>query len=477
MTGKTGQRRGLVPLLVIATAQLMLVLDDSIVNIALPSIQQELGVNAVHLPWIVNAYNLTFGALLLLGGRLGDLYGRRHALQAGLALFVIASLAGGLGPNSETLIAARAVQGLGAALVAPNALALIATTFSERKTRDAALSLYGAMSALGSVVGLLLGGGLTDTLGWRWVFFINVPIGILVLLGSRTLVSAGRHAGSLDVRGAVLGTSGMVALVYAITRFGEEGFADPLGLGLVAAAALLLAAFIALQSRSSTPLVPLGLFRDRGRAGAYASMLLLAIGPMGSFYVITLYLQQVQHYGPLRTGASWLPFAAGLVLGAGAAPKLLLKMATRLIAAAGALLSAGAAFWFSFIQVNTNYWLHLAPAMFILALGFGLGIIALTQAAVYHTKETEAGIASALLNSAQQIGVALGLAVLAGVAATVSNSSQHSAVTEAGQLVAGYGSALAVAAGLLVAAGILAAATLPSRTAAQANAPAAAGIH
>ncbi|KRE77798.1 MULTISPECIES: MFS transporter [unclassified Arthrobacter] len=477
MTGKPGQQRGLVPLLVIATAQLMLVLDDSIVNIALPSIQQELRVSAVHLPWIVNAYILAFGALLLLGGRLGDLYGRRRILQAGLTLFVVASLAGGLSPNSDTLIAARAIQGLGAALVAPNALALIATTFSERKTRDAALSLYGAMSALGIVVGLLLGGVLTDTLGWRWVFFINVPIAILVLLGSRTLVSAGRRAGSLDVRGAVLGTSGMVALVYAITRFGEEGFADPLGLGLVAAAALLLAAFIALQSRSSTPLVPLGLFRDRGRAGAYASMLLLAIGPMGSFYVITLYLQQVQHYSPLRTGASWLPFAAGLVLGAGAAPKLLLKMAARLIAAAGALLSAGAAFWFSFIQVNTNYWLYLAPAMFILALGFGLGIIALTQAAVYYTKETEAGIASALLNSAQQIGVALGLAVLAGVAATVSNSSQHSAVTEAGQLVAGYGSALAVAAGLLVAAGILAAATLPSRTAAQANAPAAAGIH
>ncbi|MCX8455042.1 MFS transporter [Paenarthrobacter ureafaciens] len=477
MTGKTGQRRGLVPLLVIATAQLMLVLDDSIVNIALPSIQQELGVSAVHLPWIVNAYILTFGALLLLGGRLGDLYGRRHALQAGLALFVIASLAGGLGANSETLIAARAVQGLGAALVAPNALALIATTFSERKTRDAALSLYGAMSALGIVVGLLLGGVLTDTLGWRWVFFINVPIGILVLLGTRTLVSAGRHAGSLDVRGAVLGTSGMVALVYAITRFGEEGFADPLGLGLVAAAALLLAAFIALQSRSSMPLVPLGLFRDRGRAGTYASMLLLAIGPMGSFYVITLYLQQVQHYSPMQTGASWLPFAAGLMLGAGAAPKLLLKMATRLIAAAGALLSAGAAFWFSFIQVNTNYWLHMAPAMFILALGFGLGIIALTQAAVYHTKDTEAGIASALLNSAQQIGVALGLAVLAGVAATVSSSSGHSALTEEAQLITGYGSALAVAAGLLVAAGILAAATLPSGTAAQANASAAAKIH
>jgi MFS family permease len=235
----------LIPLLVIATAQLMLVLDDSIVNIALPSIQQELRVDPVHLPWIVNAYVLAFGALLLLGGRIGDLYGRRRALQAGLAIFVLGSLAGALGFNSDMLIAARAIQGLGTALVAPNALALITTTFSERRARDAALSLYGAMSGLGIVVGLLLGGVLTGTLGWRRVFFVNIPVGVLVLLGSRNLVEADRHPGSLDVRGAVLGTGGMVALVYAITRFGENSFADPTGLGLIGAALVLLAAFIA----------------------------------------------------------------------------------------------------------------------------------------------------------------------------------------------------------------------------------------
>jgi EmrB/QacA subfamily drug resistance transporter len=470
MTGKSAQERGLIPLLVIATAQLMLVLDDSIVNIALPSIQHELGVDPVHLPWIVNAYIIAFGALLLLGGRIGDLYSRRRALQAGLAVFVLASLAGGIGLNSEMLIAARAVQGVGAALVAPNALALIPTTFSERRIRDAALSLYGAMSGLGIVIGLLLGGVLTGTLGWRWVFFINVPIGILVLLGSRTLVAAGRHFGSLDIRGAVLGTGGIVALVYAITRFGGESFADPVGLDLIGAAVVLLAAFVAVQARSRTPLVPLGLFRDRSRAGAYASMLLLAIGPMGSFYVITLYLQQVQQYNPLQTGTGWLPFAAGLVLGAGAAPKLLLRIAPRFVAATGALLSALAAFWFSFIQVDTSYWLHLAPAMFVLGLGFGLGVIALTQAAVYHTGAPEAGIASALLNSAQQIGVALGLAVLAGIAATVAGRPEHASLTAEAQLVTGYGIALTVAAGLLVAAGVLAVATLPARPTAEPDA-------
>lgn len=468
MPEKTGQRSSLIPLLVIAAAQLMLVLDDSIVNIALPSIQQELGIDAVHLPWIVNAYILAFGALLLLGGRIGDLYGRRRALQAGLAIFVLASLVGGLGLNSEALIGARAVQGLGAALVAPNALALIATTFAERRTREAALALYGAMSGLGIVIGLLLGGVLTGTLGWRWVFFINIPIGVLVLIGSRTLVEAKPHPGSLDLRGAALGTGGMVALVYAITRFGEDGFADPIGLGLLGAALGLLAAFIATQARSRTPLVPLSLFRDRDRAGAYASMLLLAVGPMGTFYVITLYLQQVQHYSPLQTGLSWLPFAAGIIVGAGGAPKLLNKVAPRVIAAGGALLSAAAAFWFSYIQADTSYWLHLAPAMFVLALGFGIGIgvIALTQAAIYNTAPHEAGIASALLNSAQQIGVALGLAVLAGIAATITGTIELGA-TAGAQLVNGYGSALTVATGMLATAALLAAITLPSKPTAQ----------
>ncbi|NKY97792.1 MFS transporter [Nocardiopsis dassonvillei subsp. albirubida] len=453
----------MVPLLVIVTAQLMLVLDDSIVNIALPSIQQELGVDAVHLPWVVNAYILAFGALLLLGGRIGDLWGRRRTLQAGIAIFVLASLAGGFGQNAAMLIAARAVQGIGAALTAPNALALIATTFADRKTRDTALSLYGAMSALGIVVGLLLGGVLTDVLDWRWVFFINVPIGLLVLWGSRTLVTADRHQGRLGAVGAALGTGGMVALVYAITRFGEDGFADPVALFLLGASVVLLVVFVLAQSRGSSPLVPLSLFRDRSRAGAYVTMLLLAIGPMGSFYVITLHLQQVQQFSPLQTGMAWLPFAAGLVLGAGAGPKLLLRFAPRFVAALGALLGAAAAFWFSAITVDTGYWLHLAPAMFVLALGFGLGVITLTQAAVYRVDPDKAGIASALLNSAQQIGVALGLTVLAGIAATVTARPENTVLATDEALVAGYGTALAAAAGLLAAAAALALTTLNAR--------------
>lgn len=459
---RTKTRTGgeLVPLLVIASAQLMVVLDDSIVNIALPSIHRELGVMPTVLPWVVNAYILAFGALLLIGGRIGDLWGRKRVLQVGIAVFIVASLVGGLGVNVEMLIGARAVQGVGAALAAPNALALITTTFSERKMRDKALSLYGAMSGLGIILGLLLGGVLTDVLDWRWVFFINVPIGLLVLLGSRTLVAAERHTGRLGIIGAALGTAGMVALVYAITRFGEDGFADSLAYILIGAAVVLLVVFVLTQRSSRNPLIPLSLFKDRNRSGAYLTMLGLAIGPMGTFYVITLYMQEVAGFSPLRTGLSWLPFAAGIILGAGIAPKLLLQVAPRWVAALGALLGAGGAFWFSHIEAGTDYWVLMAPAMLLIALGFGIGTIALTQAAVYGVEADRAGIASALLNSAQQIGVALGLAVLAGVAATVT-AGTGSAGSQA--LVSGYGTALLVGAGILLAAAVLAALTLSGR--------------
>jgi len=458
---------GLIPLLVISSAQLMVVLDDSIVNIALPSIQRELGVAPTLLPWVVNAYILTFGALLLLGGRIGDLWGRKRTLQLGIAIFVGASLAGGFGVNVEMLIAARAVQGLGAAMAAPNALALIATTFSERRTRDQALSLYGAMSGLGIVIGLLLGGVLTDLLDWRWVFFINVPIGMLVLIGSRTLVAPERHTGRVDTLGAVLGTAGMVSLVYAITRFGEDGFADPIAYALVGAALVLLIVLILTQRNSRNSLVPLSLFRDRNRAGAYLTMLGLAIGPMGTFYLITLYMQQIAGFSPLRTGLSWLPFAVGIILGAGIAPKLLLKTGPRYVVALGALLAAGGAFWFSALAVDSSYWTLMAPAMLLVAIGFGLGTIALTQAAVYGVASDRAGIASALLNSSQQIGVALGLAILASVAASVTAATGDAGAQE---LVDGYSAALVVGAGILLAAAGVALLTLSDRVTSEAPA-------
>lgn len=456
----------LIPLLTIATAQLMLVLDDSIVNIALPSIQTEMDVDPVHLPWIVNGYILAFGALLLLGGRIGDLWGRKRTLQLGLVVFILASLVGGLGQNVAMLIAARAVQGIGAAITAPNALALVTTTFADRKTRDNALSLYGAMSGFGVILGLLLGGVLTDLLDWRWVFFINVPIGALALIGTRTLVGADPHPGRLGGVGAALGTGGMVGLVYAITRFGEDGFADPPAWGIVAASAVLLALFILTQRRSHSPLIPLSLFSDRNRSGAYLITLLLAIGPMGALYVLTLHLQQVEHYSPLMTGLAWVPFAVGIFVGAGGAPKLLLRVAPRYVAAGAALLIAGALLWFSGISVETDYWLQLAAPALLMAIGYGGGLIALTQAAVYRVDSDKVGIASALFNSAQQIGVALGLATLAGIAATVTAGS-HSAPDEA--LVDGYSTALLAGAGIVLVAAVLAIVTLTNRLGTEAS--------
>jgi MFS family permease len=416
------------------------------------------------LPWVVNAYILAFGALLLLGGRIGDLWGRKRTLQVGIAVFIIASFVGGLGLNVEMLIAARAVQGLGAAMAAPNALALIATTFSERKMRDQALSLYGAMSGIGIVIGLLLGGVLTDLLDWRWVFFINVPIGLLVLLGTRTLVAAERHTGRLGILGAVLGTAGMVALVHGVTRFGEDGFADPTAYALIGAALVLLITFVLTQRSSPNPLIPLSMFHDRNRAGAYLTMLGLAIGPMGTFYVITLYMQQLANFSPLRTGLSWLPFAAGIIVGAGIAPKLLMMTGPRYVAALGALLGAVGALWFSTITLEPNYWTQMAPAMLLIALGFGIGTIALTQAAVYGVAPDRAGIAAALLNTGQQIGVALGLAILAGVAASITTGTGDPGSQG---LLDGYRTALVVGAGILLATAVLALLTLCRRVSAE----------
>jgi MFS family permease len=273
-SGTATASRGLgLPLLVIATAQLMLVLDDSIANIALPSIQADLGVSTADLPWVINAYVLVFGALLLFGGRVGDLFGRRRVLRIGLAVFVAASLLGGLAPNTGLLIAARALQGVGAALAAPNALALIATTFPTGKPRNSAMAVYGAMSAVGIIAGVLLGGALTGLLDWRWVFFINIPIGLAVLAGTAALPEGVRGRGRLDTPGAVAGTGAMVALVYGITRAGEHGWTDALTLASFGVAAVLLATFLTLQSRTALPLLPLSLFADRNRAGSYATIL------------------------------------------------------------------------------------------------------------------------------------------------------------------------------------------------------------
>lgn len=415
----SGARRGLgLSLLVIATAQLMLVLDDSIANIALPTIQNELAISATSLPWVINAYILAFGGMLLFGGRLGDLFGRRRLLQIGMAIFTLASLLAGLAQDGATLIAFRGLQGLGAALTAPNALALIATTFPEGEARSKAMAVYGGMSALGIVLGLLLGGVLTSTLGWRWVFFINIPIGLAVLAGSRLLVEAELHRGRVDLAGALTSAGGMTTLVYGITRGGEHGWADPITLLAFAGAVILLPLFLIIQARGKHPLLPLRLFADRNRTGSYLATALLAFGPMGAFYLLTLYMQHIETYSPIAAGLAWLPFAVGLVLGAGISSNLVQRLAPRQVATPGALIAAGALFWMSFVGQEFTYAVDFLPAAFLLGFGFAMGIVSLTLTAVKGVPAEDSGIASALLNASQQIGVALGLAVLSSVSVT-----------------------------------------------------------
>jgi EmrB/QacA subfamily drug resistance transporter len=412
---------------VIAAAQLMVVLDATITNIALPAIQTDLGVSDANLAWIVNSYALAFGGLLLLGGKAGDLFGRRKMFQAGIAVFTLASLLGGLAPNEGLLIAARILQGVGAALAAPSALALITTTFPAGKPRNTAMGVYAAMGGVGATVGLLLGGTLTDVLDWRWVFFVNIPIGLAVLAGTRTLVEAERHPGRLDVPGAITGTGGLIALVYGITRGGEHGWTNGLTLASFAAAAVLLVAFLVLQARITNPMMPLRLFKDRNRWGSYATMLFIGAGMFATFYFLTLYMQLILGYSPVKTGFAFLPFSFGMAAAAGVSSKLIAQVAPRVIAGPGLLVAAVGMFWFTTLEPDSSYAGHLMPAMFVTALGLGMSFVPMTLGAVSGVSHEDTGIASALLNTAQQIGGALGLAVLS----TLSTSAADDQLPEA----------------------------------------------
>lgn len=428
----SGQREGPsgtgLALLVIATAQLMLVLDDSIANIALPSIQRELDIPAATLSWIINAYILAFGGLLLFGGRLGDVLGRRRVLQVGMAIFTLASFLAGLANSGHGLIGWRALQGVGAAMTAPNVLALIATTFPEGKKRDGAMAVYGAMSGLGLVAGLLLGGTLTALVGWRWVFFINVPIGLLVLLGSRSLKEAQLHEGALDVAGAVTSVFGMTALIFGITHGGEHGWLDAMTLAAFALALSLLVAFVLLQKRGKDPLLPLRLLNSRQRSGAYGAALLLGFGPMGTLFLMTLYMQEVLRYDALKTGLAWLPFGLGIVAGAIITSKVVSKLSPRVLAVWGAITASGSMFWLSMLGQSVHYASHVMPAMFGVAFGFVMAILSVTLMAVQSVRAQDSGIASALLNASQQIGVALGLAILSTISVSVTNERMPNAL-------------------------------------------------
>ena len=424
-------RRGLHPglaLAVIAASQLMVVLDATIVNIALPHMQQALDFSTTSLSWVLNAYTLTFGGLLLLGGRAGDILGRRRVFIAGILLFTLASLLGGLAQSSAWLLAARALQGVGGAIASPTALALITTNFPEGRERNRAFGVFAAVSVSGAAIGLLAGGMLTSWLSWRWVLFVNVPIGILLaLLAPLYIPESERQPGRFDISGALTSTAGMVALVYGFIRAAQQGWSD---LGTVAsfvAAVVLLALFISIETRTRQPITPLHMFRDRNRAGAYGIMFSLAAAMFGMFFFLTLFVQNVLGYSPLRAGLAFLPITGAIIVTSQFASVALPRLGPRRLMATGAVLAAIGLAWLTQVSVTSGYLDILGP-MLVFGLGMGLLFVPLTIVAVSGVERHESGAASSLLNVMQQVGGSLGLSILVTVFGTASRNEAREQV-------------------------------------------------
>jgi EmrB/QacA subfamily drug resistance transporter len=407
-------------LVVVCLAQFMVVLDATIVNVALPSIQADLGFSRADLQWVVNGYTLLFGGFLLLGGRAGDLVGRRRIFLIGVTLFSAASLLCGLAQNSEMLIAARALQGLGAALVSPSALAIITTTFEDGPDRTKALGVWAAIASGGAAFGLLLGGILTETLSWEWIFFVNVPVGAGAAALALRYVPESRapvRPDTFDVAGAVSVTSGLIVLVYAIVKAESFGWGSARTLGLFAVAIALLTAFVIIERRSPAPLVRLGIFRIRSLTVANLVLFGVAGGLFANFFFASLYVQQVLGYGPLKAGFAFLPVTVGIGFGAGLSGQLIKRIDIRWVTISGMVMASSGLLLLSGVPVDGTYVGDLLPGLLLMAVGMGLTFVPITLIATTNTTHDDAGLASGLFNTSQQVGGALGLAVLATLAA------------------------------------------------------------
>jgi EmrB/QacA subfamily drug resistance transporter len=443
-------------LVLICLAQFMVILDATIVNVALPSIQKDLDLSEANLQWIINGYTLVFGGFLLLGGRLGDLLGRKRLFLIGLVIFTAASLLNGLAQTEGMLIGSRALQGLGAALISPAALSIISTTFAEGAERAKALGVWAAIAIGGSAVGLILGGVLTQSLSWPWIFFVNVPVGIVGFIFSLRLVPESRdeHAhGSYDVGGAVTVTGGLMALVYAIVKAETDGWGSTTTIGFFALAIALLAAFIVIELRHEAPLVRLSIFRTRSLSTANIVMFLVGAGMFAMFFFNTLYIQRVLGYGPLKAGLAFLPFTAGIMVSAGIASQVATKVGVRLVAAVGMILTVIGMGLLTQLPVHGTYLANVMPSIIISALGMGAVFMPLTLVATTGLADEDQGLASGLFNTSQQIGGALGLAILSTIAA--SKTAGAGGADDAAALVKGFhwafaGGAAFVAAALIV---------------------------
>jgi EmrB/QacA subfamily drug resistance transporter len=452
-------------LVLISLAQLMVVLDSTIANIALPFIGRDLDISQANLQWIVTGYALAFGGLLLLGGRLGDLYGRRAIFMAGVTIFAVASLTGGLAQNEAMLLTSRALQGLGAALASPAALALITTTFPAGKERNRAFAVYAMMSGAGAAVGLLLGGWLTGIHsfepfglhvdGWRLTFLIVVPIGLVAAaFAPRFFDESERHSGQLDIPGAITGTLGLLGLVYGFSRAGDasHGWSDSVTIASLAGGVALLAVFAVIESRVEHPLLPIRIFANQTRAASFAAMMLMPAAMFSMFFFLSLYIQNIMGYSPLKAGVAFLPFSIGIVISATIVSNLVSRIDPRFIAGTGTLMASAALFGFSrlsipdgsddvlsalasgaYLGADVNYWTSIFPFVMLMSLGMGAVFVPLTLTAVHHVRSEDSGIGSGVLNTMQQIGGALGLAIMSTIASSVATNHAEEIAPEIGK--------------------------------------------
>jgi EmrB/QacA subfamily drug resistance transporter len=419
-TAETKETSRWVVLVLVCLAQFMVILDATIVNVALPSIQRDLQFSQADLQWVINSYTLTFGGLLLLGGRASDLVGRRRLFVSGTVLFTVASLINGLSNSSEMLIVARGLQGVGAAMVSPAALSIITTTFPEGAERQKAMGVWSAIAAGGGAFGLLLGGILTDWLSWEWIFFVNVPVGIAAAVLSWRLIPESRLVGrsGFDVAGALSVTAGLIVLVYAIVKAQAFGWGSANTLGLAAVAVVLLAAFVAIERRSHSPLVRLSIFRTRSLTGANLVLLVVAGGLFALFFFASLYVQEILRYDPLQAGLAFLPVSLMIGLGAGVSQQMVRRVGVRPMAIAGLTIAAVGLFVLSRVPVDGTYLADLLPGLLLMAFGMGNTFVPITLIATTNVAAEDAGLASGLFNTSQQIGGALGLAVLSTLGAS-----------------------------------------------------------
>jgi EmrB/QacA subfamily drug resistance transporter len=452
-------RRGRLTLLLLCAVQFLDIVDSSIVNVALPSIRHDLHFSVPGLQWVLSGYLLTYGGFLLLGGRAADLLGRRRLLIAGTSVFALSSLAGGLAPSAGALVAARIVQGIGAAMMAPAGLSILTTTFTEGSDRTRALGVWGAVSGIAAAVGVFGGGLLSAGPGWRWVLFVNPPICALVLAATFRLIRGERgHAplASFDALGAILATGGMLLLVYALVKAPTAGWGSAHTIGELATALALLAAFAGNEMRSRHPLFPFSIFRIRGLAAADATQLMAFAGFLSVFFFLTLYMQNVLGFSPIRAGAAYLPVTAGIIVAAGISSQLFPRIGTRPVIVAGTFIAAGGMYYLSRVPVHGSYLTDLLPGLLIMSVGLGAVFVAVTTAANAGVPADQAGLAAGLLNTSLQLGSALGLAIFSAIATARTRHLLAAHTRPGAALTAGFHQALLACSIFLVAAAVIA---------------------